>query len=413
MQAKSLFQRAAGVESGVIESFEFDAHEELLILRCRVLKQDQGICPECGVRCPFYDRGEGDRRWRTLPLGQLPCVVEAPADRVTCPTHGVIVAWIPWARHKSRYTRVFEDTVAWLVAHSTKHVVCEFLELDWRTVGRIVERVSAEAVVLFDRFADVTRIGIDEISYRKGHKYLTVVVDHDSGRLLWAAPGRDESTLEKFFDEFGKQRTKAIQFVSCDAASWIHAVVKRRCPSAKICLDPFHVVQWATEALDEVRRELWNEARRSGRRLLAKFFKGLRYSLLKNPENLTDKQKAKLSETARTHAPLYRAYLLKEALRDALRLGLEEGGPLLDEWLAWASRSKLRPFVKLAQRIRRHLDTIHALLKHHLTNARVESMNTKIRLIIRMAFGFHSSEPLISLAMLRLGGLCPSLPRNS
>jgi transposase len=410
MQAKTLFQRAAGVETGVIEGFEYSDDDDALVLRCRVARKDEGRCPECGVACPSYDNGEGVRRWRTLPLGQLACVVEGPAPRVCCLQHGVIVAWVPWARHGSRFTRAFEDSVAWMAAHTNKQVVCDFFSLAWRSVGSIIERVSSEAQTLQDRFAGVTRIGIDEISHRKGHKYLVTVVDHDSGRLLWAAPGRDEATVQKFFDELGEDRTKAIRFVTCDAASWIHNAVKKRCPNAEICLDPFHIVQWATEALDEVRRDLWNEARRKGRRVLAKFFKGLRYPLLKNPENLTDKQTAKLSETARTHEPMYRAYLLKEVLREALRLNLDEGGAMLDEWLAWASRSRLAPFVKLAQRIRRHLKMIHNVLEHRLTNARVESMNTKIRLIIRMAFGFHSPEPLIGLAMLRLGGLCPDLP---
>ena len=137
------------------------------------------------------------------------------------------------------------------------------MRIAWRTVGAIITRVWADVDAACDRLAGLARIGIDEVSYRKGQKYLTVVVDHDSGKLVWAEPGRDAATVTRFFDALGTDRAEALTHVSADGAGWITGVVARRAPQAVICADPFHVVSWATDCLDEVRRETWNAARRA------------------------------------------------------------------------------------------------------------------------------------------------------
>ena len=237
-----------------------------------------------------------------------------------------------------------------------------------------------------------------------------MVVDHDSGVLLWAHPGRDQKTLCRFFDRLGDERCAAITLVSADAAEWIANVVAARCPNAELCLDPFHIVQWATKALDEVRREVWNAARRQGQKAVAKELKGARYALWKNADDLTARQEAKLASIARTNQALYRAYLLKEQLRQVFALKGADGTALLDRWLKWARRCRIPAFVDLAKAITEHRPGIEAALLHGLSNARVESVNTKLRLLTRMAFGFRSPEALVALAMLDLGGLCPPLP---
>lgn len=402
--------RALGVEGVVVEDVRWEDDGELVV-RVRPRREHRRLCPHCGKRCPGYDSGGGRRLWRARDVGLVRAFIEAEAPRVKCATHGVVVAAVPWARRASGFTRSFEDTVAWLAVRTDKTTLAGLLKLAWRTVGAIIERVSVEARRAIDPFENVRRIGIDEISYRKGHQYLTVVVDHDTGRLLWAQPGRDEKTLRKFFRLLGKERRAAITLVSADAATWIGNVVREQCPNAKLCIDPFHVVQWATNALDEVRRGLWNELRRRGEVERAKAMKGSRWALVKNPEDLTRKQRKKLREVEDENAPLYRAYLLKEQLREVFRTKGMEATFLLDAWLAWASRSKLKPFVKVARSIRANLVGIYAALVHGLSNGRVEAMNTRIRLLTRLAYGFHSHRPLIALAMLKLGGLCPSLPR--
>jgi len=400
-----------GVEkSTVIDGVEFEDDSESIVVSVRPRKGAKQRCGQCQRRCPGYDHGEGRRRWRGPDLGLLRSFLEADAPRVTCHEHGVVVASVPWARHGARHTTVFEDTVAWMATRTSKSTLEVLLRIAWRTVGAIVTRVVDEGVAARDPLEGLKRIGIDEISYKKGHRYITIVVDHDTGRLVWAAPGRDRKTLKAFFTALGEKRCAAVTHVSADAALWIADEVAANCPNAVRCADPFHVVAWAGDALDQVRRDTWNAARKGGMSVHARDLKGARYALWKNPENLTDRQQAKLAWVAKVNHQLFRAYLLKEQLREVFRLKGEEGKQLLDSWLGWAQRCRIPSFVDLGRRLTKHREAIDATLDHRLSNGLVESTNTKIRLLTRMAFGFKSPEAMIALAMLNLGGYCPPLP---
>lgn len=410
MRFARLWERLLGVARTVVEDVVFDEDEEVIVASVRPRKGARGRCGICQRRCPGYDQGEGRRRWRALDLGTIPAYVEADAPRVRCSEHGVVVASVPWARHGVGHTHAFDDTVAWLATHCSKSAVMTLMRVAWRTVGKIVTRVAGDAVAARDPLDGLVRIGIDEISYKRGHKYLVVVVDHDDGLLVWAKPGRDKKTVGAFFDALGEERCAAIRLVSADGAEWIADVVAARCPNAVRCMDPFHVVQWCTDALDDVRREVWNTARQGGMKALAGDLKGARFALWKNPEDLTERQQAKLAWVGATNARLYRAYLMKEQLRQVFKLKGAAGIALLNAWLAWASRSKIPAFVELARTIRRHRAAIEAALTHGLSNARVESVNTKIRLLQRVAFGYRDPHALIGMAMLDLGGCCPALP---
>ena len=189
--------------------------------------------------------------------------------------------------------------------------------------------------------------------------------------------------------------------------------VAARCPQAVLCADPFHVVKWATDALDEVRREVWNTARKGGEVALAGELKGARWALWKNPEDLTRRQRGKLAWIARVNGRLYRAYLLKEQLRLVFKLKGVRATVLLEAWHGWARRCRIPAFVKLAKTITAHRSSIQAALTEGLSNGLVESTNTKIRLLTRVAFGFRSPNALIALAMLSVGGLCPPLPERA
>lgn len=380
-----------------------------LIANVRPRRRVRPRCPHCGKRCPRYDRGGGERRWRTLDLGTTMAFLVGTAPRVRCPEHGVVVAAVSWARHGSGFTRAFEDQVAWMAKESSKSAVCQLMRVAWRTVGRIIARVSAE----FDEESaldGLRRIGIDEISHRKGQRYLVVVTDHDSGRVVWVKEGHSKETVHAFFDRLGPERCARIDVVTADAAKWIRGPVLERCPQAKLCMDPFHVVQWATKALDAVRRETWNTARRNGQKAVAKELKGARYALWKNPEDLTDRQKGRLADIRKTNRRLYLAYLIKEQLRRIFRLDPERAMRLLEHWLRWARRSRLKPFIKAAESITRWREEIRASLSLRASNAGAESVNTRIRLVLRRGFGFHSAEAAIALVMLSLGGRCPALP---
>ena len=339
MQNARLWRGLLGLENAVVEGVEFDEDGGVLVASVRPSKGKRNRCGQCPRRCPSYDAGSGRRRWRALDLGSVQVFVEADAPRVTCRDHGVVVASVPWARHDAGHTRAFDEQVAWLATKTSKTAVTELMRVAWRTVGSIIERVWDDTEGLFDRFADLTRIGIDEISYKKGHKYLTVVVDHGSGRLVWAAPGRDTATLTAFFDALGEDRCALITHVSADGASWIANAVRGKCPNAILCADPFHIVKWATDALDTVRRQTWTAVRKQAQTNDAKRPRGrprsdaparpdtanatgikrCRYALLRNPDTLSCKQVIQLDWVVRTHPDLARAYYLKEGLRMIFR----------------------------------------------------------------------------------------------
>jgi transposase len=410
VRSTRVWARLLGLRRAVIEDVWIGDEGEVVVA-ARPSWRERDRCGVCRRRSPGFDLGEGRRRWRALDLGTTLAFVEADAPRVTCRRHGVVVCAVPWARHGSRLTRAFEDETAWLAVNCSKTAVAELMRIAWRTVGAICQRVATEARREIDLLADLRRIGIDEISHRTGQRYLTVVVCHDSGRLIWAAAGRDRKTVAAFLDALGEERCKQLELVSADMAAWVAGPISERCPNAELCLDPFHIVQLATDALDEIRREVWNEARRAGQTQTARDLKGARFALWKNPENLTARQQAKLSDIQTTNRRLYRAYLLKEQLRQIYRLPPTAAIALLDRWLAWARRCRLQPFVKLARTITDQRVGILAAIEHGLSNARVEAINTQIRLITRRAFGFHSPDALIALAMLTLADLCPPLPR--
>lgn len=178
----------------MVEGVEFE--EELdgtvsLVASVRPTSRAASRCGKCGRKSGRFDAGEGRRRRRGLDFGEVLVFLEADAPRVRCRDHGVVVAAVPWARHGAGHTHAFDQQVAWLATQTSKTAITQLMRIAWRTVGAIVTRYWADTSAALDAFAGLRKIGVDEISYKKGHKYLTVVVDHDSGRLVWAAPGRD------------------------------------------------------------------------------------------------------------------------------------------------------------------------------------------------------------------------------
>ena len=410
MSFNRIFQRLLGLEQAVVEHVEFDGED--LVVHARPKAGKRGQCGRCGKRGPGYDPGVGRRRWRGLDLGTVKTWIEADAPRIECRACGVRVAAVPWARHGAGFTRDFDDQVAWLAGAAAKSTISTLMRIRWETVGVILTRVGSEIDAKVDRLDGLRRIGIDEVSFKKGQHYLTVVVDHDTGRLAWASVGANKDTLRRFFTELGPERTASLTHVSADAAAWIADVVTECAPQAVRCADPFHIVKWATDALDTVRRGAWNRARtRSETKALAKAVKRSRWALWKNPENWTDKQAAKIDRIAKTDPVLYRAWALKEGLRAVFAApDFVSAAEALNSWFAWAQRSRIAEFVDLGRRVKGQLDPILASLEHGISNARTESTNTKIKRFQRIAFGFRDPQNLIALLLLNLGGHRPALP---
>ena len=330
-----------GVERQVVvEGVEVevgDDGEVVLVASVRPVRRQVSRCGRCLRRCPGYDQGQGRRRWRGLDLGSVRVFLQAQAVRVRCGEHGVVVASVPWARHDSAFTAGFEEQTAWLAAHTAASTVAVLMRSSWRAVTGMITRVVAEARGKSDRLAGVVKIAIDEKAYRKGHRYLTVVTDLDTGRVVWAAEGRSKATVAAFFTAIGPDRSAGLTHVGCDGADWIHTVVAERAPQARLCLDSFHVVAWASEAVDEVRRRITRELKAAGRDEDAKALKGSRWAVLKNPKKLTGGQQESLASIKTTNGPLYRAYLIKEQLREVFQAKGRRGRRILAGVIAWAT----------------------------------------------------------------------------
>lgn len=369
-------------------------------------------CPMCGKIRTGYDRKKTPTSWVHLTMATIPIVLEYTPRRTDCPTCGVHVELVPWARHDSRFTRPFEEKVAYLAQITNKTEVSRIMGVSWRTVGNIVTRVVKDNIDP-NRLDNLRNIGVDEFSYRKRHRYVTVVVDHDRKRVVWARKGKTSDTLDEFFLELGDKRTPLLEAVTIDMSAAYIKSIKDNAPDAMIVFDRFHVQKLASEALDAVRCEMVRELNALDDPEAAKAVKKTKFVLLKNPWNLTIKQWGKLSEVQRHNAPLYRAYLLKEALAAVFdETDYDDATRELDRWRAWAVRSRLKPFVKLAKTIKKYREGILAFFRTRLTNGRSEGINNKLRTIARRAFGFHSAEALCAMLFLCCGGivLSPPLP---
>jgi len=367
-------------------------------------------CGRCGRVAAGYDQGGGVRMWRHIEIGWATCALVAAAPRVDCAEHGVTVAAVPWARHDSPFTTAFDDVLVNMAVKASKQATATRYGVSWRAVNNAVDRVTAEALAGVDLLEGLTAIAIDEVKYKKGQRYLTIVSNHATGNVVWAKKGRKKTVVEAFFADLGPERAALLEIVTCDGAAWIHDIVKVRAPNADICLDTFHVISWATKAVDIVRRDEWNRLRREGNADAAKAMKGTRWLLLRNWANLKPGQKGALRDLHAANQRLARAWELKEELVELFNTAWAHVEHALAEWLAWAARSKLAPFVKLARTIRGFRESILATIEYGYTNGLAESNNACIGRIRANARGFKHPEAFIKMIMLDRAGLTPPLP---
>jgi transposase len=404
VRVTTAFNRLLGLPGASVRAVRFD-HDGVVV--AVALRRRRRVCSRCGQVCAAtHDTVLS--RWRHLDLGGQRCYLVAWLRRVKCRDCGVRVEAVPWARPGSRFTRDFEDVVAFLAQQMAKDPIARLMRVAWDTVGRIVDRVVAERLD-GGRLHGLARIGVDEVSYRRRHRYLTVVADHDSGRIVWVAKGRNRATLQSFFDELG-DRKASIRAVSIDMSGGYEKAIRDHAPHAKIAFDPFHVVRVAADAVDQVRRDEWNAHERS-HTAAGRWVKHTRWALLKAPDRQSLGQLGTLGEVYIRNRRLYRAFLLYHQLRLLYALEDPALAPAhLDAWLAWAARSRLAPFVKAARTLRRHRAGILAAIRLGLSNGRLEGLNSRVRLISHRSFGFHSAAPLIALIYLCCGGITIDLP---
>ena len=354
----------------------------------------EGRLPRCGCCGRPVDRTKGHtprRQWRDLKIRHLALVIAYTPRRVVCPQCGVRVEKVPWASRWSRVTRSLGRAVAELARRTDLSTVARHFGINWKTVAHVLHQAVTWGLAR-RRTKPLRMIGIDEVSRKKGHRYLTLVYDLARGELVWVGKDRTKETLTRFFDTLGTRRSRALQAVTMDMWGPYLEVVRRRAPQATICFDRFHVVRHLNAAVDEVRRSLVRSLKGPGRALV----KGTRFVLLKNPWNQTPKQKQALSALVRSNNPLSRAWYLKEDFQKFWDYRHEGWARRhIKHWLWWASHSRLEPFKAFARLVRTHLDGILAWTRLRITNGALEGMNNKVKLVSHRCYGFRNDDRYI------------------
>lgn len=485
----------------IVHKYKQTHEQKQIHMHIRPYLSKQGRCPKCGNKCPGYDTKHKDNesQWRAPDLNGLPVYIRYTPRRIRCPEHGVLTEMIPWADGDSRFTEDFNNEVAWLVTQMSKTAIADFLGINWRTVGNCIkaamDRLEPD---VSNRLHGLTRICVDETSYSKGYKYVTVVYDIDRNRVVWVHEGNGLNTFRKFCEALSPEERSKIEIVAGDGARWIDACVQEYFPNAKRCVDPFHVVEWVNTALDEVRSNTATKARReydrmkkefekadqkdlhgeeaaeeflslakaelaeleaahdrktSGRRKELKEFirmlkgslrisreeqrlkstngetrkrslsperqqqldelekrakdvKGAKHALGHKPENRTERQNEKIKLIENSFPDLYQAFQLKESLR--LIIHMRDPGLAaveLKKWIQDASSCSLEPMAKLSEKIERHYDNIMNSITYHANSSRSESVNTTIKVLIRMARGFRNLDNMMALIYLKCSDL--------
>ena len=430
------------------------------------LRRKRLCCPKCSYSTMARQNVQDhDSVWRAVDLGLWRLEIRCRLRRLRCPEHGAHVEGVPFARDGARFTRDFEDVVAWLATKTDQTATCRLMRIDWETVGRIIKRVGDELLPA-DRLSHLFEISIDEVAWRKGHKYLTLIGDHRDGCVVWGTEGKGQAAADQLFDAldpppteppaptgtsswqtvpaimvpFGPSQTvpvgegipggwltdgleldpclfaraSRLTAVSMDMTGGYAKSVREHAPQAEIVIDNYHVVALATKALDEVRREHWNELRATGETDAAKHFKADRWALLRNPDDLTDRQATILAAIQAGGGKVARAWAMKEMVRAIFAPGLtvDAVGELLDRLLSRLSRCRLAPFIRLGRTIRKHREGILAARRLKLSNARAEAQNNRVKLIVRRAYGFHSARAALALILLACGPVTLTLPHG-
>ena len=347
-----------------------------------------GQCREKG----WYRDTRGARRFRHVPLWGIAVVLRYAPRRVTCPRcDGVHVESLPWVSGKQQMTHALMVTLATWARALPWQQVARLFRCSWGTVATAVEEAVAYGLAHRD-LDPLTQIGIDEISRKRGHVYVTNVYDLQRKRLVWSGEGRSTETIDAFFDVLGPEKTAALEGICCDMWQPYIDVIKARAPQAVLVFDKFHIVRHLMEAVDQVRRD---EVREKGPAHKALMYK-TRFIWLKNPWNLTESQARRLGALERLNLKINRAYLLKELFRgfwEYRRAGWAKR--YLTRWFWWATHARLPPMRDFAWLVRRHEDDILNYFRMPIDNGTVEGLNNKAKLVIHKAYGFRTAKNYI------------------
>lgn len=397
MLVKTVLNRVQKFKSFVYAKVALAGDDDNPVLEVTVVPRanSQPVCSRCGRRRPGYDRLV-ERRFEFVPLWGIAVFFLYAMRRVDCPTCGVVVEAVPWADGKHQLT----TTYAWFLARWAKRMswkeVAEVFHTSWEKVFSAVSMAVDWGLAHRD-LSGITAIGIDEVLWHRGHKYLTVVYQINDGckRLLWMGRDRKADTLRDFFTWLGPQRTRKLRFICSDMWKAYLEVLAQLANDGLLkavhLLDRFHIAQNMGKAIDKVRATEAKELKAKGIDVL----KHARWCVLKRPDNLTERQETKLAELARWNLKTYRAYLLKEDFQGFWNYVRPAwAGKFLDRWCTRTMRSRIEPMKKIARSLRNHRPLILNWFKAKgvISLGAVEGLNTRLKLTVRKSFGFRTFE---------------------
>ena len=399
MLVESLVRKTLGVKDHKVVSVRGDVSG--LVVRLERKRGRKLVCSGCGQRAWVYDTLR-ERRWSHVPLWGIAVSVLYSPRRVHCPHCGVKVEKIPWALGKSRLSLPLILLLAAWARLLSIETVAGLFNVSWSTVGAAVKHAVAYGLDQRES-AGVLYIGIDELSRKKGHVYHTQIYDLAGKRLLWSGEGRKKETLERFFDEWGREPTAKIKAICCDMWAPYVEVIKAKVPEAILVFDKFHLVRHLLQAVDQVRKEETRRMKKKNPQLL----KGSKYIWLKNPWNLTPKQKQRLGYLEKMNLKISRAYLLKESFRELWTYKYKGWAKrYVTKWFWWATHSRLKPMRDFAWLLRRHEEDVLNWFKIPIDNGAVEAMNNNAKAVSHRARGYRS-EKWFNLIQLHCLGKLP------
>jgi transposase len=403
MQDRELYRRILGIESPwYVERVDLKLAEGEVHVYLEHQEVGHWVCSECGADARPYDH-QAERGWRHLDTCQYQTILHARSPRAECPEHGVRVVKLPWAEPSSRFTALFEAlAIEWLKEASQK-AVGEQLGLSWDEVHGLMERAVKRG--LERREAEsVSKLGVDEKAFRKGQSYFTLVNDLVKARVLYVAEGRQQASLDGFWETLTEAQKHSLEAVAMDMWDPYVASVREHVPGAekKIVFDKFHIAQHLGEAVDRVRRGEQKILKAAGDDRLT----GTRYDWLRHPARMEPKDRKDFAQLRKSGLKTARAWALKETAMALFYYVY--GRPARKHfrwWHNWAVRSRLQPMIEVGRMLQRRFENIITYLRHRVTNAASESINAKIQWVKYTARGFRNKQTFASAIYFHCGGL--------
>ena len=403
MVPEELFSLALGlVPPWVVDHVTFTVEEKRLDLHINFSKGSRFAYPVCGEECPVHDTH--DHTWRHLDFFQHEAYLHARVPHVKCPEHGVHQIPVPWVREGSHFTLLFEALIMTLVREMPVLTAARMIGETDKLLWRVIDHYAPEARASVD-MTDVHAVGVDETSSRRGHDYITLFVDLEARRLLFATPGKDATTFERFAADLEAHAgsAQAVTDVSMDLSPAFQKGAKEHLPNAQVTFDRFHLMKLVNEAVDAVRK---------GEVLTQPSLKKTRWLWLKNDRKLKVKQKEKLQELLKDqNLKTAQAYQFRLTFQDIFTIkNRHQGATLLKAWMENAKDSGLPPLVKVAYTIMNHWDGVLRWFESQITNGILEGFNSLIQSAKAKARGYRTHKNFINMAYLILGKLDLRLP---